>query len=83
MLTDQRFVTEPIKVSFFFCSDSSCDYTLPKERKTQTTIVTIEVDLNKVYDGLEWDFIEAMLRQARFSTLWISFIMECIPHLPT
>ena len=37
-----------------------------------------KVDLNKAYDHLEWDFIEAVLRQVGFPELWISLSMESI-----
>lgn len=39
-------------------------------------MVAVKADMNKVYDRVEWDFLEMMLRKMGFSLVWIGWIME-------
>ena len=47
-------------------------------RRAKTWSVDFEVDMNKVYDGLSWDFILDMFENLNFSPHQINLIMKCI-----
>jgi len=49
-----------------------------KNKHRGPPIAALKVDLNKAYDQLKWDFIEAVLRHVDFPKLWISITMEFI-----
>ena len=38
----------------------------------------ITTDMNKAYDRVEWDFVEAVLRRLGFMDHWVVCIMRCI-----
>jgi len=42
-----------------------------KRKQTGPPVAAIKIDLSKAHDRLEWDFVEAVLRQAGFLELWI------------
>lgn len=39
---------------------------------------TLKLDMNKAYDRVRWDFIEAILTKPGFPSHWIKLIMNCI-----
>jgi len=49
-----------------------------KSNRRGPLVAALKFDLNKTYDRLKWDFIEAVLRQVCFLELWISIIMKCM-----
>ena len=49
-----------------------------KNKYQGAPVVAIKVNLNKAYDRLECDFIEAVPRQVGFQELWISLTMNSI-----
>lgn len=40
--------------------------------------VAIKMDLRKVYDRVEWDFLEAVLLAMGFHSVWVARVMECV-----
>lgn len=40
--------------------------------------MAIKTYMSKVYDRVEWDFIEAILRKMGFIEKWVGWIMKCI-----
>jgi len=49
-----------------------------KVLKGKAAWVVLKLDMEKAYDRLEWDFIQACLQQFRFHETRIKWIMECI-----
>ena len=37
--------------------------------------------MNKAYDRVKWDFLEAMLRKMGFNKKWIGWIMVRVTHV--
>lgn len=37
-----------------------------------------KLDISKVYDKLEWCFLETMMRMLGFNEVWISRMMTCV-----
>ena len=46
--------------------------------KTGKTAWAIKLDMEKAYDGLEWDFIRKCFQELGFHSTWIKWIMEAI-----
>ncbi|OMO89581.1 reverse transcriptase [Corchorus capsularis] len=40
--------------------------------------VAIKLDMQKAYDRIEWDFLEAVLQKMGFDEKWINWTMECV-----
>lgn len=40
--------------------------------------MAIKLDISKVYDNVEWTFLEAMMRKLGFNEAWISKVMTCV-----
>ncbi|XP_028124116.1 uncharacterized protein LOC114321174 [Camellia sinensis] len=40
--------------------------------------MAIKLDFNKAYDRIQWDFLEALLLQMGFSSVWVQWIMAVV-----
>ena len=49
-----------------------------RNRRTETGLMTIKIDMEKAYDRLSWGFIKDTLKMAGFPPNWVSNIMHCI-----
>ncbi|CAB4262348.1 unnamed protein product [Prunus armeniaca] len=38
----------------------------------------LKVDMNKVFDRIEWDFQRVVLEKMGFATAWVQMVMSCI-----
>lgn len=44
----------------------------------QNSYMTLKLDMNKVYDRVEWLFLEAVMCKISFHTTWVKLIMLCV-----
>ncbi|KAB2632574.1 hypothetical protein D8674_028821 [Pyrus ussuriensis x Pyrus communis] len=52
---------------------------IPKLRKTKTKFeMGIKLDMNKAYDRVEWDFLEAIMEHLGFHRRWINMVICCV-----
>jgi hypothetical protein len=40
--------------------------------------MALKLDMNKAYNRVEWNFLEAVIRRLGFALKWIMLIMNCI-----
>lgn len=41
--------------------------------------MAVKTDMRKVYDRLEWDFINCVLLRLGFHQKWLALVMHCVP----
>lgn len=46
-----------------------------QRRKGKNELMTIKLDMSKVYNRVEWGYLEAMMRKLGFQERWISLMM--------
>lgn len=66
-----RMITDNVIIAF------NALHTMITRQKDRKGSMTLKLDMGKTYDMVEWDFLEAMIRQMRFNEQWISLIMIC------
>ena len=49
-----------------------------KEKNGKCGLLALKLDMSKVYDRVEWDFLKEVMRTMGFSKWWISLIMKCV-----
>lgn len=49
-----------------------------KAKRSNSKWYALKVDLQKAYDKLSWNFLEAVLTITRFSQEWIQIMMQCV-----
>ncbi|XP_030505125.2 uncharacterized protein LOC115720103 [Cannabis sativa] len=67
-----RLISDNVLVSFEVL------HYLKRQRKGKTGFMALKLDMSKVYDRIEWPFLEAMLRKMGFVENWIHLIMTCV-----
>jgi hypothetical protein len=40
--------------------------------------MAVKLDMSKVYDQVEWNFIEEVMRHLGFTEQWINLVMMCV-----
>lgn len=38
----------------------------------------LKLDMQKVYDRIEWDFLEACMIKVGFNERWVGWVMQCV-----
>ena len=49
-----------------------------KKRKVKNGLMAIKLDLQKAYDRVNWNFLQAVLRNFGFNDIFVGWIMECV-----
>ena len=52
-----------------------------KNNSSKTAQIAIKLDMEKAYDGLEWDFIPKCFQEMGFHPTWNNWIMEAISSI--
>jgi hypothetical protein len=52
-------------------------HVINNKRSGNTSSCAVKLDMNKVYDHVEWIFLENMMRRMGFDEGWISIMMAC------
>jgi hypothetical protein len=45
--------------------------------KGKVGYIALKLDMSKVYDRVEWDFLKEVLRKIGFGEIWTQLIMTC------
>lgn len=53
-------------------------HSLKIRRKTKFFEIGLNVDMNKTYDRIEWNFLRAVLEKMGFATAQVQMVMSCI-----
>lgn len=67
-----RLITDNILVAF------ETLHHLKNKRKGKEGLMTLKLYISKVYDRVEWVFLEKLMEKLGFANRWISFISSCI-----
>lgn len=76
-LPDLNFVTRRQIQDNFFVAPQVFHY-LKHKKLIQDFELGLKVDMNKAYDRVEWDFLEAVLLRLGFQTRWVSTVITYI-----
>ena len=47
-------------------------------KKVKAGAILLKLDFHKAFDIVRWDFLEYVLKEMRFATTWIGWIMTCV-----
>ena len=72
MFLSERLITDNVLVAFELM------HYLEHKKDGREGFVTIKLDMSKVYDRVEWDFIKQVVEKIGFHEKWIKLIMHCI-----
>ncbi|KAK9987796.1 hypothetical protein SO802_028035 [Lithocarpus litseifolius] len=67
-----RLITDNALVAF------ETMHCINQRTKGKEALMAIKLDMSKVYDRVEWVFLEAMMRKIGFHEKWITLIMMCV-----
>ena len=52
--------------------------TLKKKKGRKKGFRALKIDMCKVYDRVNWNFLKAVMLAMNFSNTWVNWIMECV-----
>ena len=67
-----RLISDNVLVTF------ETMHTIDQQRKGKEGLMAIKLDMSKVYDRVEWSYLEAIMRRMGFQDRWISLVMMCM-----
>lgn len=53
-------------------------HSMKTRRRARKGSMVIKLDISKVYDKMEWSFLEEMIWKFRFNEMWISRVMRYV-----
>lgn len=51
---------------------------LKRKQQGKVGFMALKLDLSKVYDKIEWEFLEAIMKRMGFRDKWVALVMECV-----
>ena len=67
-----RLITDNVIVAF------EALHSMNTRFKGRKGYMALKLDMSKVYDKVEWDFLELLMRRIGFNDWWVDFIMTCV-----
>jgi len=52
-------------------------------KRLKKDLLLFKVDFEKAFDSIDWSYLEAVMKQINFPTLWRKWIMECVSTTST
>ena len=53
-------------------------HNMQNHKSTKEGYMAIKLDMSKVYDRVEWPFLECVMKKLGFNERWITFMMLCV-----
>ena len=75
MFVPGRMITDNVIVAF------ESMHSINQRRKGKEGLMAIKLDMSKVYDRVEWAYLESMMKKMGFGDRWIFLIMMCITSI--
>lgn len=66
-----RLITDNILICF------ECMHWL-RHTKSKHGFAALKLDMSKIYDRIEWDYLKALMLKMGFNTTWVNLIMKCV-----
>lgn len=67
-----RLITDNVLVTY------EVSHFLNTKRKRKEGFMSLKLDMCKVYDRVEWCFLEGMMLKMDFAESWVAKIMQCV-----
>ncbi|XP_042974685.1 uncharacterized protein LOC122306318 [Carya illinoinensis] len=72
LLSNGRLITDNIMVAYEML------HTMQSRQKSKVGSMAMKLDMFKVYDRVEWDYLEAMSLKLGFGERWTGLLMACV-----
>ena len=67
-----RLISDNILVAF------ETLHSMKNHKSGKTGYMALKLDMSKVYDRVEWPFLEEVMRKLGFNERWITLMMICV-----
>jgi ribonuclease HI len=67
-----RLITDNVLVAF------EALHTMDARMKGRQGFMALKLDMSKVYDRVEWEFLEAIMLKLGFAERWVQLLMTCV-----